>query len=255
MSYLSEVLADAPLHYWRLADPGGGIAHDIGSSALHLVQYAPSGESGFGYSGPNADGGAWFNRRASQLTTDQFAMPLAFPFSVELCYWSFGFDGFPCLAGQDDTGNTGWEISSGRTQDRILVGGAIINNAAPGHLDQRWHHVVLTATALLGSCYIDGALKTTGATVGVAPAAHILTLGAIAGRAITLDGFLSEVAFYNTVLSAARVTAHFNALDQIAQAPVWSQSGGFGSGTGSGTPVSADLAAIRGAVIRTFPNT
>src|SRR5215468_592343 len=56
MSYVSTVIADAPLHFWRAADGGGQLAHDLGSRpwTIHC------GSLLLGYTGVNSDGGAMF---------------------------------------------------------------------------------------------------------------------------------------------------------------------------------------------------
>ncbi len=88
-----------------------------------------------------------------------------------------------------------------------------ITSAAGGYDDNAWHHVVFTrSTSGAFNLYVDGgtAVSGTGTTAALTANAHI-NFGRIAAGTNYFQGYLDEIAIYNTVLSGATVTAHYNA--------------------------------------------
>jgi hypothetical protein len=100
-------------------------------------------------------------------------------------------------------------------------GGQTWYGASGGNVvDDQWHHVVVTyeqvGANLKKQCFIDGVLKgsTTHNGTSLEITNNILTLGADGaewGAWNYYKGAMDEVAFYDSVLSAERVAAHFNA--------------------------------------------
>jgi Concanavalin A-like lectin/glucanases superfamily len=220
VTYLTTVIADAPIHFWRCADGGGQIAHDIGSGPFHLI--ASDSAARLGYSGPNSDGGslicpgggADLNTAAGNLAS------LTSPFSVEAWIWMFAAPAaFADVVGWSafNAGVT-LQLNTNRTL-QVTVGGTF--PAQSGVIStQTWHQLVLTYDGVTIRQYVDGAASTTVAKAGPVTVTQQLGIGADPSRANSFEGFISEVSIYGTTLSAARVLAHFNAADIPTQAPV-----------------------------------
>ena len=113
------------------------------------------------------------------------------------------------------------------------LGGQALSAAVPA--DTGWHHVVLTwdhGTKEL-MMYVDGTLR----GVRTQPSYPTVATGVVQFGAyganhdqLMLDGALDEIAYYTTVLSPARVTAHYHAADL---APVLRGTGSVQTGTGN----------------------
>jgi hypothetical protein len=77
-----------------------------------------------------------------------------------------------------------------------------------------WHHVVFTRTMSSGAMtlYVDGVSKgaATGSTASLTSPASI-DFGRVLTGPNYFTGTMDEIAAYNTVLSAATITSHFNA--------------------------------------------
>lgn len=235
MTYISEVLADSPTHFWRCADPGGALLFDIGSAPRALSE----GVVGFvctPYAGPNSNGGAAYfdlNTNASYADSD---LNVTTPLTLECWFWLEK----SANALQDFLG-----ISNGATALAIGVdatlhahafssGGAIA--AAAVTTRQAWHHLVLTQTAALGTLYLDAVSVGTlaGAAVNINPN-FLIGSGGSAGSPVRFaHAAVSECAIYASALSAARVTAHFTAADNTTGSPVWGGGGLAGVGGSSG---------------------
>jgi len=242
-TYSAAVLADAPVHYWRMADPGGGIAHDIGSSPHHLHGLGSAISQPLGYSGPISDGGSM------DLTLDgQYANtgnPITIttnPLTVEMWYWNW-----QALASVRDL----LQIQSANqivlfhsaTQWSWLYNGVTV--ATNFHFtEQAWHHIVGSYDGANSHLYIDS--NPFGPTA-VAPQAAISNIMELsANNALSLawgGGYFAEVAIYNIALSQTRVSAHYVAADQQGQAPI-NQSAGGGGGFPYGSILNDILARV-----------
>jgi hypothetical protein len=81
-----------------------------------------------------------------------------------------------------------------------------------GNNDGNWHHVVVTVGASNNhSIYIDGALSVTGGNANAYTDSFNWRIGYSLNNNNYFQGYVSEVAIYNTELSAARVSAHYAA--------------------------------------------
>lgn len=254
MSYLTDVMADNPVHFWRCADPGGKWANDIGSSPLGLV--ARASFDILGYTGPNSDGGsAIFTIQAALWEVDR--RNITVPLTLEAVFFQHNIDArlqvvftteiagvsSPCGMGIDATGkpymsNTGTLITAA---------------AAPTF--NAWHHMVATHTGAIRTLYIDGVQVAAQANVVGTLTGSLSVGGTPPNSTQAAEMFISEVAFYNTALTAARVSAHYAALDNLASKPVFKPYGNFAGGTGTSTFTTQDVQDILSAVRRTFPTT
>jgi Concanavalin A-like lectin/glucanases superfamily len=239
LTYLATVLADNPVHYWRLADQGGLLLHDIGSAPFNLA-VDPIASSG-PYSGISNSGASWYCDNIGPGTRQ--ILTQAKPLSVECWVWLLDniafqqnivfWDGTAATtvfcyidaAGHANIGGTGLATATSVAQVSA----------------QAWHHFVITSTGATTILYVDGASFLTPAG----------TLGTPINRAIMFGGqptvsthtalFVCEAAIYSTALTAARVAAHF-AAQELNIVPVFL---GFGNssnafyGAGGGAPNSS----------------
>lgn len=222
MSYLATVLADAPKHYWRLAEQGGSLLHDIGSTAKHLG-FQPATPQVLSYSGIAADGGsAWCDSGFSWRNHDPESP--GSPCSIELWVWllantqsvRFLFD----FGGSTSTG-IDIALSNADHFGADWAAGHVTGVAA---VPQIWHHLVATYAAGTLTFYVDGASQGTAANATAASSSTI-ALGSTAGQTLGFSaGAMAEAAFYTTALSAARVSAHY-AAREYSGAPVFGASG------------------------------
>ena len=255
-AYLTAVLADSPIHYWRLADPGGSLVHDIGSTprAMATNNFATV----VPYTGPISDGGsAWFDA----LTTVNFfdSDSRTTPCSAELWVWQhYTRNAFQGLFSMDVPGVTALcdiAISAlGHPQANVALTSIL---SASAITIQAWHHLVVTRTAALSTLYVDGISVGTVATGAQAAANFNMAIGAylassFGNTANPASANIAEVAMYGTALSAARVTAHFVAADNTSSKPISKISGVGQPNTGNANTSADALQQILNAVKKTY---
>jgi Concanavalin A-like lectin/glucanases superfamily len=253
MTYLTEVLADAPLHFWRLAEPGGLVHYDVGSQPATLLSTGIVAQCG--YSGPNTDGGslvciglfgAW--------NIDNWTVNA--PLSVEaIVFFAYLAGSTHCVVSQDNgTTPVAWVIDVSAA-GLVRWADALVQLQWATPLTRGWHHVVYTLGGGTLTMYVDGVNRGSIARINFNSVGNLST-GIRTDSTSALNGAVSEVAIYGTALSAARVAAHFAAIDNIASVPIYNQAGTFSTGTGAGSAASVLLAAINtGIGPRVFQNT
>jgi Concanavalin A-like lectin/glucanases superfamily len=250
--YFNAVLGDNPQHYWRLADPGGMIAHDLQSPAVALGSSSATPPI-FAYTGPVQQGGSIYFESGLGLL-NQNTLPLTVPGAVELWFWwiwqpnaieyLFAWDGVSAGAMDiilDATGHIRADWGTGSAIDPAVA------------VKQAWHHVVAVNDGATLRLYKDGAQVATAVPSG-AGGSFRLNIGRSNTGAAGSAGCIAEVATYGHTLSGAQVLAHFNAADNVAQKPIFRSAGTFDPGSGSTTFAPADLAAILAAVRHTYQN-
>ena len=238
MTYLATVLADTPLHYWRMADGTSAILHDIGSSPIHLL--ASTNLQG-GYSGIDVLSGSQYG--AFQLALQ--AMPVN-PFSVECWFWEVDVLGAYCglVAMDGAAADTVGLFVTAALQIQWQVKTVTITSPL-AYAVQQWHHIVGTYTVAGCQLYVDGAPVVAGAAVGAVANTRGIYVGQVIAGARQLHGFTSELAIYNTALSAAQVLAHYNAHTSNA-APAGGIAGGPISLATGIAPILGDVLAAVG---------
>jgi len=259
MGYAAVVAADNPVHWWRLADPGGAVALDIGSAAAK----APMLVSTFGslaYTGMTSDGLCAVIPSTSEIrvASNIIAVP-ASPYSMECWTWSFFLD----AAGDAiyDIGQVGggarmgfrWN-AAGKLEFNSNIGGNPVIAQAVASTQRAWHHLVITYDGVTSKLYVDGALA---ASVPAAPGG-VFSAGAYLGETTggTLRGncFVEDVAWYTQALIPAQIANHFNAADQVASSPHWTGGGRFDTVLSTTTPLSTDVSSVLDAVRHTYQN-
>jgi Concanavalin A-like lectin/glucanases superfamily len=249
VSYQSVVAADAPTHWYRCSDTGGGILHDS-TAGTQRALITSGGFVQLAYTGPATGGGsvwidsnifAWHNEADQQIGT---------PFSFELCVWRHLASGLVEVLldqlAQISIAASGAINFSPRAAFTVVTPAAIS--------EQAWHHIVGTYGPAGGTkIYVDGVNVITNASfIVAAPVGRAIALGASAANANFSHANISEAAIYSAELSAAQVTAHFNALDLIGVKPISQANGTFDVVTGTPGFTGADLAAILESVRATY---
>lgn len=254
-AYTAAVLADAPVHYWRLADPGGSLCHDIGSAprALNTV-----GQGLFlPYLGPVSDGGAAYVGQNQAINYQDGDLVIGDPVTLECWFWLQSIrsvaQGFLALT----NGAINLEIGLDATYhpQARTSGGTRTSLAAVS--TQHWHHLVLTDTLVLCSLYLDAFLVASGAGGVFAASGLGFIVGAGASPSAPArfaTAALAECAIYPTALAAGRVTAHFVAADNILTRPVFKANGTFDVTTGLATGDTSNILAIQKDVVTTYKN-
>jgi hypothetical protein len=217
MSYYTTVLSDSPISYWLLDEAAGGTASDVKDGNVGSYQ------GGFTLQQPgpgtgNGIFGVLFNGTTGYVNCGTAAnLNLSRGFSLEALVKTAATTG--AIASH---GSGSWYIRVGgghldflKSQTGSIVTGTITIN------DNAWHHVVVTVDASGNVVlYVDGVVDVTTTTAQTFTATQVATIGrdttgASAG-ADFLTGTISNVAVYNTALSAARVTAHYGAISTTA---------------------------------------
>jgi hypothetical protein len=256
MTYVTTVAADSPDHWWRMADPGGAILHDIGSNA-HTIPLFTNEPNGIPYSGMTSDGLCGVRLSNGGVIKGSILNAIGTTWSVECWAWLFttNTDGQILelgAAGGNPRIGLRHILASGKIlayQTQLPL--TITSVATP--TDQAWHHFVLTYDHANLRLYIDGVLDTTVAGVAATNNTYNTFLLTDVNSTTAALGFIEDVATYTTLLSGPNVAAHFAAADQVAQTPVWAgPASGLSGSTGSATPIGPNIDSILSSVRKTY---
>jgi hypothetical protein len=217
--YRAAVLADTPLAYWRLGEKSGTVAHD---------------ETGNGYDGtytgtytlgvPGAltgdpDTAVTLDGITGQVDVgDNFDFAGQVPFSLEawvkptvidttyrhvVTKMAFDNGGDPQVGTYVILEQGATILGFERWQDAAAE---LTVETATFPAAGSWAHVVATYDGTVGELYVNGAAVQANASVGGVTASGVHMLW---GN--VMQGVLDEIAAYDHALTAARVTAHFQA--------------------------------------------
>jgi hypothetical protein len=216
-AYADEVLADNPIAYYRFEETAGAVAVDASANSNDGI-YANGVLL-------NQPGAAALGRAARFDGIDDYVdtpRTVSTDFTLEL--WVNTTD--PGLSGGQAYEGNGllWSDVGGGANDFVL---AMLNGAlsfftgnpdttvtsATAINDGAWHHLVATRT--LGGnveIFIDGVSRGVTTTNGSALDANpSIMIGANVLDGRYFAGLIDEVAYYPTVLSPARINAHYRA--------------------------------------------
>ena len=253
MTYLSSVLADAPVHFWRCADPGGLVLQDIGSAPYPLagVNGVVSGQ--LGYSGPNTDGGSYLAQATSYLQSVN-TLAANNRFTIELFCWPVGAYGAAnqYLAGFDGAAAASVWLALTANMSFSSAYNGVRATEATTNRQGAWHHVAVSYDGTNLRLYVDGALQQTSAVASLATANNVFFLNRRSGAGNFYVGFLSEVAWYASALTLARISAHSAAADNTAVRPSYAQSGTLSLTSGLPPLGATGLEAILDSVRKTY---
>lgn len=213
MTYASEVLADSPLHYWKMDETSGTSIANTGSVGGSGTKYAGVI---LGLTGISGDGGyaASFNGTATAYIEQTSVSATPFDRTNTFEYWVkttdvncnlIGFSGYPYwYSFINGSGQVNFTWGDGSSLS--MTSTAAINNGA-------WHHVVavIDATGGTHTLYVDGvSVRTTSASAMTFSTTGNVQIGDSRSANAPI-GIIDEVAIYPTALSSGRVSAHYSA--------------------------------------------
>ena len=228
LTYVETVLQDKPVAFWQLNETSGTVAADSsgngyngtyeGAPTLGAAPIAP----GLGKSVSLAGGGSQYVTLSSvpsalQLVEGTFEAWTQQPTVVKGA-------GIFCSGFNGSTVN--WAIGQGAKNNLPATSALLFGGNYNGGWDYAGYestltagepaHVVYTNDGTTALLYLNGAEIYSGASQSFTPNAEAIFMGGNwngpSGNGwVTLQGVLSNCAIYNTVLSAARIQAHYNA--------------------------------------------
>ncbi len=211
--YRDVVLADNPLTYWQFDEVAGSATAVDAAGTPQNGTYANvtlGGASAYGNLGTCAS----FNGSNSRVVVpfDSSFNLGSGNFTVE-CWYKVTVSGrgdiYNFKSGSGDFGifaNASFSGSIGGYHNSFLPDYSTTINA--------WHHVVMSRSGTTLSIYVDGQLTSTPNDSQLMSSSAEIVIGANQTQ-LWFTGQIDEVAYYNTALSAARVTAHYNAAQQV----------------------------------------
>jgi hypothetical protein len=219
MAYADEVLAEASLlGYWKLGEASGTNAEDFESTNDGTY----TGGFTLGVHGPvDETDGTEFNGSSGYVTVPNVAALTITDdsFSIEFWYASQSAAAFDQVVSKGLVAVTaGWVVRVSNDGTALLwqIAGPSNGSNVALNLDGQWHHVVFTYDGAETIGYQDGALETgpTGSTGNVTTSSEPFQMARTEAQDY-FPGRLAQVALYGGALSAARVTAHFDAAAEV----------------------------------------
>lgn len=223
--YGAEVITDAPVTWLRMDELATGVALADSSGNSHpFAEQDTGGTRAFGIPTPVGSaiqwttGGSSYARFSPNRDTDLFSLEVVVKPPDNTGNYTVWGD-------TDGTGGNGWTLLVHNGKMAVIWNGGGFHDLTDAAFnDANFHHFVLTydGTTVLG--YLDGVLQTASYTPGAAPtpsAGQNVVVAKIQGTST----FQSEatvaygdIAYYHSVLSAGRVTAHYAAFSgSVAQ--------------------------------------
>lgn len=216
-SYADVVLADNPVAYYRFEETAGTVAADSSGNgnAGEYLNAPMLGQTG----APRLGRAVRFDGINDYVNT---ARTVAGNFSLEL--WvnttAESLGGFPAYEGNgliwSDVAGGANDFTVGVVNNRLafFTGDNESNISSSSTLNNgEWQHLVVTRS--LGEqirIYVNGQEQASGpAGSALLDANSIMAIGGNVLDNRYFDGLIDEVAYYSTVLSAARVQAHYQA--------------------------------------------
>ncbi len=223
-SYEAGVLADHPISYWRLGEGGGTIAGDetVANPGTYLGG-AILGVPGLVGTDP-ANTAVGFNGTSSQVRVGQSgSLDLSTQISLEAMIQpsSLGSTGtYRSVLAKTDS--YGLQLNGPRLEFFIVSLGIFRLVQAPVGtiVAGAKHHVVGTYDGSALRLYVNGVQVASTAVIGAADQTiGGMRIGSWDGTQEFFNGTIDEPALYGTALSAARIAAHFAAVQPALGAP------------------------------------
>lgn len=243
-TYVSEVLADSPLGYWRLGETSGTTAVDMSGNGRNGT-YAGTYTRGTKGAITALDTATYFGIGSVDIVSSTLQPSTAV--TVEAWVKPTATCGNCAIFDKSANGGTNssflmWE-ASGRVKCRFIKGGTQYNVQSDGLIpDDVWSHVACTWDGTTIRMYVDGTVQsqTTALTAPISTGTGWSRIGRLADGTYSMYGEIDEVAVYGTALSQTRITAHYKAAfggypDAVRQCHAYYA---FGSAIDSGNPPS-----------------
>lgn len=215
-TYREEVLADAPVGYWRLGEASGTVAKDSSGNGRDGTYV---GGVTLGAAGAVGDGNtaARFDGITGYVDLGDVAALKPAQVTVEVWYRSTDTDGMLVACPPTPYGYDIW-VTVGSGLPRFEFDGAlaaVTSITGPTSVsDGLWHHIVGTYDGAFARLYVDGVQVNSQAYNGGAleyAVGAVRINDRVGDVAYRVDGPIDEVAIYPTALSAARIAAHYAA--------------------------------------------
>lgn len=221
MAYRDEVLADNPIHYWRLEETSGStVADEVGSNdgTVYGANLDVSGPDNLGSAAKFDGTDDWIDTGYIPSDSD-----LGGGGAVE--YWAYfrqddsyavGSWGDPRLyLGANNSG----EIQAGYGSS-FQAGGTMPLN--------EWVHLAMRYSGSRVYVYLNASEVTLFNTSFSGSNSNTFGIGQVNDNGRWLDGFVDEVAIYDYDLSASRIQAHYDAAFTSGPGtPVWRTGSGW----------------------------
>jgi len=215
--YHQEVLADAPVSYWRLGESAGTTASDAKGARNGTYSNGPTlGAPGALIDDPDA--AATFDGADDRVVVPYAAALNPATFTVEA--WARTTDtspGFKTVVGSwANPAAAGFGIWAEGASWTFYLGGGGGSTALYVPLTAgRWTHLAATYDGTTMRFYVDGQLAASGTGTYAVNTSSPLGIGGATygagGWQHFLNGGVDEVAVYGTALSQPRIQAHYNA--------------------------------------------
>lgn len=213
LSYQGVILGDKPVAYWPLNEVSGTVAHDLSGNGINgtINGGVTLGEPGI----PGAPGAFLFDGASGYILTGASSL-LSVGSSGTVEAWVSVND---TTSGYSNdivsvSYNSGYRVRCSPLAPNLIYESAQILTA--GNIAaQKWTHLVFVfPTGASPSIYINGQLNTTGGSgfpglYGSSYPAYIGQAGATPNE--FFGGYMSNVAVYNTALTATQILNHYNA--------------------------------------------
>jgi acid phosphatase type 7 len=248
-TYRDEVLADNPSSYWRLGETSGTTAVDERASANGgYVNGVALGQTG---ALANDTNGAVSFDGVNDHVLVPYTSSLDLTTAVSVEAWiKRSKPGWQVVVGKPGHAQSKHENYAiwFNSTNRVVAyfgNGTRYASVTSTPVDTNWHHVVATYDNATAKLYLDGSLATS-TTSDIQMTANTLPLNM--GRSTTgsyfFGGQLDEVAVYATVLSSARVQAHYDVGRAIDRDPpvVSLDAPAHASSTSDTTPTFSGIA-------------
>lgn len=221
-TYLSEVLSDSPVGYWRLGEPSGATAEDSSGNNLDGTYTNSPTLAQAGALVGDADTAVSFDGTDDYVAlSNPVALRLTSAWTLEAwCFVPTGETQEAALIAQEfNTGNVQYMLGFFDGSFQTLApsvgfynGGWNIANSASQISTNAWHHIAGTWDGTILRIYVDGTEMDT-TTPGGSPTSTSdpFRIGSRwdASGSHKYKGRIDEIAIYGTALSAPRILAHY----------------------------------------------
>jgi len=252
-AYRDEVLADSPVSYWRLSEaPGASTAVDqqTRNPGIYLGG-ATLGQPGAIASDPSNFSATFDGVNDYVNVPDSNSLDMTAGVTEEAWVKRSKSSVLQAILGKAADGQSKfenyslWLNRSNKAEAHFGNGGpkyaSVVSSVA---LDTNWHYLVVTYDNASVKLYLDGQLNaSSSSSIQLTPNSDPLYIGRSTGTNAFFGGQIDEVAVYSTVVSAARIQAHYAKAFADVTAPVVTLTApAGGSSLGTSTPTFSGAA-------------
>ena len=233
--YAQALLADSPVHYWRMSDTGTTVLDAVGDWDGTYAAGTSKGQAGALLN--ESDSATSFSGTSTGYAVTATGKPTVGPstFSVEAWFKTSSISGGKIVGWGNATtaSSTSYDRhiyinGTGQVTFGVYSGAAKTITSGTGYNDGQWHHVVGAVDQNTGmTFYIDG--RRIGAVTGPMTPEQTTGYWHIGGDTVGtwpnypssryLNGTIDEVAVYPTALTPTQVAAHYTASGRTVPNP------------------------------------